>query len=109
MSWAVTNVIINGDRPFIGRVSGEVFGAMRPGSRLKTRVNGIDYELEVEHITPWLAGLFADRNIRARLVGAPDGLAPAELQSITIENAAMPLPLYLLRGPIAAIRNGLGL
>lgn len=83
--------------------------ALRPGSRLKTRVNGIDYELEVEHITPWLAGLFADRNIRARLVGAPDGLAPAELQSITIENAAMPLPLYLLRGPIAAIRNGLGL
>jgi hypothetical protein len=83
--------------------------ALRPGSRLKTRVNGIDYELEVEHITPWLAGLFADRSIRARLVGAPDGLAPPELQSITIENAAMPLPLYLLRGPISAMRGALSL
>ncbi len=79
--------------------------ALRPGSRLKTRVNGIDYELEVEHITPWLAGLFADRSIRARLVGAPDGLAPPELQSITIENASMPLPLYLLRGPISTVRK----
>ena len=79
--------------------------ALRAGSRLKTQVNGINYELEVEHITPWMAGLFADRNIRARLIGAPDGLAPPQLQFITIENASMPLPLYVLRGPIAAMRS----
>jgi hypothetical protein len=65
--------------------------------------------LEVEHITPWLAGLFADRQLRARFIAAPDGLAPPALTSITIENASMPLPLYLLRGPIAAMRGLMGL
>lgn len=83
--------------------------ALKPGSRLKTRYQGMDYELEVEHISPWMAGLFADRQIRARVVGAPDGLAPPALQNITIENAAMPLPLYILRGPISAARRSLGL
>lgn len=83
--------------------------ALKPGSRLKTRYQGMDYELEVEHISPWMAGLFADRQIRARVVGAPDGLAPPALQNITIENAAMPLPLYILRGPISAMRRAFGL
>ena len=78
--------------------------ALRPGSRLKTTYQGTNYTLEVEHISPWMAGLFADRQIRARVVGAPDGLAPPGLQNITIENAAMPLPLYILRGPISAMR-----
>ena len=79
--------------------------ALRPGSRLKTSYQGTNYTLEVEHISPWMAGLFADRQIRARVVGAPDGLAPPALRNITIENAAMPLPLYILRGPIAAMRR----
>lgn len=79
--------------------------ALRPGSRLKTTYEGTNYVLEVEHISPWMAGLFADRQIRARIIGAPDGLAPPALQNITIENAAMPLPLYILRGPIAAMRK----
>jgi hypothetical protein len=79
--------------------------ALRPGSRLKTNYQGTQYVLEVEHISPWLAGLFADRQIRARVVGAPDGLAPPALQNIMIENAAMPLPLYILRGPINAMRG----
>ncbi|MGB1550410.1 MAG: hypothetical protein ACPHDV_03100, partial [Parvibaculales bacterium] len=79
--------------------------ALRPGSRLKTKYQNTQYELEVEHITPWLAGLFADRQLRARFVAAPDGLAPPALTSITIENASMPLPLYLLRGPIAMMRR----
>lgn len=79
--------------------------ALRPGSRLKTRYQGMDYELEVEHISPWMAGLFADRQIRARVVGAPDGLAPPALRNIIIENATMPLPLYVLRGPIRALRR----
>ena len=83
--------------------------ALKPGSRLKTRYQGMDYELEVEHISPWMAGLFADRQIRARVVGAPDGLAPPALQNITIENAAMPLPLYILRGPISSMRRAFGL
>lgn len=83
--------------------------ALRPGSRLKTQYEGTAYELEVEHISPWLAGLFADRQIRARVVAAPDGLAPPALQTITIENAAMPLPLYLLRGPIGSLRRSLGM
>lgn len=79
--------------------------ALKPGSRLKTNYQGTDYLLEVEHISPWMAGLFADRQIRARVVSAPDGLAPPALQNITIENAAMPLPLYILRGPIASMRK----
>ena len=83
--------------------------ALRPGSRLKTQYQGTAYELEVEHISPWLAGLFADRQIRARIVAAPDGLAPPALQSIMIENASMPLPLYVLRGPIGALRQSLNL
>ena len=83
--------------------------ALRPGSRLKTTYEGTNYVLEVEHISPWMAGLFADRQIRARIIGAPDGLAPPALQNITIENAAMPLPLYILRGPIAAMRKALKL
>ena len=83
--------------------------ALRPGSRLRTHYDGTDYELEVEHISPWMAGLFADRQIRARIVAAPDGLAPPALQRITIENASMPLPLYLLRGPIEAMRRSFSL
>lgn len=83
--------------------------ALRPGSRLKTSYQGTDYELEVEHISPWVAGLFADRQIRARVVAAPDGLAPPALQNIMIENASMPLPLYVLRGPIASLRRNFGL
>ena len=81
--------------------------ALRPGSRLKTKYQGTNYELEVEHISPWIAGLFADRQIRARIVAAPDGLAPPALQRITIENASMPLPLYILRGPIESFRKAL--
>ena len=83
--------------------------ALRPGSRLTTKFQNTQYELEVEHITPWLAGLFADRQLRARFIAAPDGLAPPALTSITIENASMPLPLYLLRGPIAMMRGLMGL
>ena len=83
--------------------------ALRPGSRLTTKFQNTEYELEVEHITPWLAGLFADRQLRARFIAAPDGLAPPALTSITIENASMPLPLYLLRGPIAVMRGLMGL
>jgi hypothetical protein len=83
--------------------------ALRPGSRLKTQYQGTAYELEVEHISPWLAGLFADRQIRARVVAAPDGLAPPALQSIMIENASMPLPLYVMRGPIRAMRESFNL
>ena len=83
--------------------------ALRPGSRLKTQYQGTAYELEVEHISPWLAGLFADRQIRARVVAAPDGLAPPALQSIMIENASMPLPLFILRRPIQMMRSALGL
>jgi hypothetical protein len=79
--------------------------ALKPGSRLKTNYQNTQYELEVEHITPWLAGLFADRRLRARFIAAPDGLAPPALSTITIENASMPLPLYLLRGPIAMMRR----
>jgi hypothetical protein len=79
--------------------------ALKPGSRLKTNYQNTQYELEVEHITPWLAGLFADRRLRARFIAAPDGLAPPALSTITIENASMPLPLYLLRGPIAMTRR----
>jgi hypothetical protein len=79
--------------------------ALKPGSRLKTNYQNTQYELEVEHITPWLAGLFADRRLRARFIAAPDGLAPPALSTITIENASMPLPLYLLRRPIAMIRR----
>ena len=33
----MTRVIISGESPFIGRVSGEVFGGMCPGSRLNFR------------------------------------------------------------------------
>ena len=33
----MTSVIISGESPFIGRVSGEVFGGMCPGSRLNFR------------------------------------------------------------------------
>lgn len=83
--------------------------ALRPGSRLTMRYQNTQYELEVEHITPWLAGLFADRQLRARFIAAPDGLAPPALSSINIENASMPLPLYLLRGPIAMMRGLMGL
>jgi hypothetical protein len=83
--------------------------ALKPGSRLKTNFQNTQYELEVEHITPWLAGLFADRQLRARFIAAPDGLAPPALSTITIENASMPLPLYLLRGPIAMARRAFGL
>ena len=83
--------------------------ALRPGSRLKTKYQNTNYELEVEHITPWLAGLFADRQLRARFIAAPDGLAPPALSTITIENASMPLPLYLLRGPIGLMRRLMGL
>lgn len=83
--------------------------ALKPGSRLKTNFRNMQYELEVEHITPWLAGLFADRQLRARFIAAPDGLAPPALSTITIENASMPLPLYLLRGPIAMARRAFGL
>ena len=83
--------------------------ALKPGSRLKTNYQNTQYELEVEHITPWLAGLFADRQLRARFIAAPDGLAPPALSTITIENASMPLPLYLLRGPIAMMRRAFGL
>lgn len=83
--------------------------ALRPGSRLKTNYQGTDYVLEVEHISPWLAGLFADRQIRARVVAAPDGLAPPALRRITIENASMPLPLYLMRGPINGLRKFFGI
>lgn len=83
--------------------------ALRPGSRLKTNYQGTNYVLEVEHISPWMAGLFADRQIRARVIGAPDGLAPPALQNITIENASMPLPLYILRGPIRSMRKAFGL
>ncbi len=78
--------------------------ALRPGSLLKTNYQGTAYEFEVEHISPWIAGLFADRHIRARVTVAPDGLAPPALQSITIENASMPLPLYVMRVPINAMR-----
>ena len=49
------------------------------------------------------------RQLRARFIAAPDGLAPPALTSITIENASMPLPLYLLRGPIAMMRGLMGL
>lgn len=83
--------------------------ALKAGSRLKTQYQNTQYELEVEHITPWLAGLFADRQIRARFIATPDGLAPPALDRITIENASMPLPLYVLRGPIAAMRKTFGL
>jgi hypothetical protein len=83
--------------------------ALKPGSRLKTNFQNTQYELEVEHITPWLAGLFADRQLRARFIAAPDDLAPPALSTITIENASMPLPLYVLRGPIAMMRKALQL
>lgn len=83
--------------------------ALKPGSRLKTKYQNTQYELEVEHITPWLAGLFADRQIRARFIATPDGLAPPALDKITIENASMPLPLYLMRGPIGLVRQAFGL
>ena len=83
--------------------------ALKPGSRLKTKYQNTQYELEVEHITPWLAGLFADRQIRARFIAAPDGLAPPALDIITIENASMPLPLYLMRGPIGLMRKAFGI
>jgi hypothetical protein len=83
--------------------------ALKPGSRLKTNYEGTQYELEVEHITPWLGGLLADRQLRARFIAAPDDLALPSLSTITIENASVPLPLYLLRGPIAMMRGLLGL
>lgn len=83
--------------------------ALEAGSRLQIRHDNMDYELEVEHISPWMAGLFADRHVRARLVRAPDGLAPPVLERVTIENAHMPLPLYVLRRPIAMMRQWLNL
>jgi len=79
--------------------------ALQAGSRLKTQHGGQQYELEVEYISPWLAGLFANRQVRARVVAAPDGLAPPALDQIEIQNASMPLPLYLLRGPISALNR----
>ncbi len=83
--------------------------ALAPGTRLRIRHQDVDYQLEVEHVTNWLVGLFDDRKVRARLVSAPDGLAPPNFERLTIENAHTPLAFYVLRGPVRLMRGYLGL
>lgn len=83
--------------------------ALSPGTRLRIRHLNVDYELEVEHVTNWLVGIFDDRKVRARLVSSPDGLAPPAFDRLTIENAHTPLAFYMMRGPVRSMRDYLGL
>ena len=69
---------------------------LKPGARLQATVEGEQYNLIVERVTPWYAALLADRRVRARLLDAPDGLAPPGLENLTVSNTTTPLPLYLL-------------
>lgn len=82
---------------------------LKPGMRLEANFSGQKYKLEVERVTPWYVALFSDRRVRTRLIDAPDDLAPPVIERVTVSNTTTPLPLYLLRGPVNAIRQSIGL
>lgn len=82
---------------------------LKPGMRLEANFSGQKYKLEVERVTPWYVALFSDRRVRTRLIDAPDDLAPPVIERVTVSNTTTPLPIYLLRGPIDALRRAFGL
>lgn len=82
--------------------------AVKTGSRLIAESQGETYNLVVERVTPWYVALVSDRRIRTRLVNTPDGLVPTTLDRLTVSDARISLPFYLLRGSIEYLRRAFG-